>query len=69
MTIGFERLYRVKNNGAYWIHERFYISGGGDQDSALPVTEAEARSWLKDKFGSWKRFDKLNRRIFGGDPT
>jgi len=65
-TIGFARLFREKETGAYWLHERFYKNAGGDEDNALPMSEAEARAWLKDKFGWWKRFNRLETRVFGG---
>jgi hypothetical protein len=63
-TIGFERLYRTKSKGAYWIHERFYKNAGGDMDVAIPLTEQAARAWLKDRFGRWKRFARLEARVF-----
>lgn len=64
-TIGFARLYREKKTGAYWLHERFYRNGGGDEDNAIPLSEVEARAWLKDKFGWWKQFYRLEMRVFG----
>jgi hypothetical protein len=66
-TIGFERLYETAA-GSYWIHERFYRNAGGDQDTATPLTEADARAWLKDRFGWWKRFARLETRVFGANP-
>jgi hypothetical protein len=64
-TIGFERLYKT-TDGGYWIHERFYRNAGGDQDTAVPLTENEARGWLKDRFGGWNKFARLESRVFGG---
>jgi hypothetical protein len=63
-TIGFERLYKAADGG-YWLHERFYPNAGGHQDTAIPLTESEARAWLKDRCGWWKRFARLERQVFG----
>jgi hypothetical protein len=64
-TIGFERLYKT-TDGSWLIHERYYRNGGGDQDTEAPLTEEEARAWLKDRFGRWKKFGRLEKRVFGG---
>ena len=64
-TIGFERLYKT-TDGGWWIHERYYRNGGGDQDTAAPLTEDKARAWLRDRFGRWKKFGRLEKRVFGG---
>ncbi len=68
-TIGFARLYRTKDDGQFWLHERFYLNAGGNQDNALPLTETEARDWLRDRFGWWKRFNRLSERVFGDPPV
>lgn len=62
-AIGRERLYRTAD-GAYWIHEETYAQGGDRRNIALPLTADAARAWLKDRFGSWKRYRALEERVF-----
>jgi hypothetical protein len=63
-TIGFERLYKSRNTGELWLHERFYANGGGPQDSAIPLSKDEARAWLRDRFGWMKSFSMLEEGGF-----
>lgn len=57
---GFEALYE-SSDGHYWLHKRSYAPYS---DSAVALTETEARVWLKDRFGWWKRFAKLEHCVF-----
>jgi hypothetical protein len=63
-TIGREVLYKTKADGKFWRREQMYPNGGGHHDIAIPLTEGEARAWLKDRFGWWKRFKRLEDRVF-----
>jgi hypothetical protein len=64
-AISRERLYRTKADGHFWVHAETSSTGGGhSQHIAIPMTEAEARAWLKDRFGDWKRFRRLEVQVF-----
>ena len=60
LTVGMERLYRRVNDGSYWIHEIH----AGTKDIAIPLSEQEARAWLKDRCGGWRRYARLEARVF-----
>jgi len=45
--------------GSYWIHEIH----AGNKDIAIPLSEQEARAWLKDRCGGWRRYARLKARV------
>ncbi|HTU54743.1 MAG TPA: hypothetical protein VMF62_12305 [Acetobacteraceae bacterium] len=65
-SMGREELYQ-RSDGSYWLRRRFYgrASPTGASDVAVEMTEAEARAWLKDRFGSWPSYRRLPERVFG----